>query len=107
MTKLITLIIIIAVLLGIFYGTHYRTAKQKQYQQDERWRAISQRASVIGYHYFQYAVVAIALLMLISLFSPALDVDVSLQQVLFIGFFFIVGGQFAELFALMYYDKNM
>ncbi|MCH4171136.1 MAG: hypothetical protein LKF36_07925 [Lactobacillus sp.] len=107
MSQPLILTIIIILMVAYFYNLHYRAKKQIQYKNDERWREIELRASRMGYKFFEYLVILIAIGMVYLTFMPAANIDISLSRTLFIGFAVIILGQLVEMVALKVFDSRM
>ncbi|GAF40637.1 hypothetical protein FC83_GL000232 [Agrilactobacillus composti DSM 18527 = JCM 14202] len=107
MSQPLLLAIIIILMIAYFYNLHYRAKKQVQYKNDERWREIELLSSRIGYKFFQYLVILIAIGMVYLTFIPSVNIDISLSRTLFLGFAVIILGQLVEMVALKVFDHRM
>lgn len=106
MDQLIILSITVILLLSYLYYIFYKSKKQKEYQNDERWQTIQSQANKIGYTYFQVLLIIIAAATTLLLFFPNWNIDISLDRVLMFAFYLIILGQIVEFGALKYYDKK-
>lgn len=106
MDQLIILSITIILLVSYFYSLFYKTKKQTEYQNDERWQNIQTLASKIGYAYFQGLLIIISILITLFLFFPTWNINISLDRALMSAFYLIILGQLVELGSLKYYDKK-
>ncbi|HCM89639.1 MULTISPECIES: DUF2178 domain-containing protein [Vagococcus] len=107
MSQLIMLIFIVSLGVAYFYNLFYRSKKQMEYGNDERWSLIKEKASQISLKYYQFLIVVIAILMTLILFIPQMDISFSLNRGLMIAFDLIIIGQLVEMFALKNFDKKM
>lgn len=107
MNQLIMLIFIVSLGIAYFYNLFYRSKKQMEYGNDERWLLIKEKASQVSLKYYQFLIVVIAILMALILFIPQMDVFFSLNRGLMVVFDLIIIGQLVEMLALKNLDKKM
>lgn len=106
MYQLAVLSITVILLVSYVYSLFYKAKKQTEYQNNERWQNIQTLASKIGYAYFQFLLIIIAIATTLLLFFPTWNIDISLERVLMFAFYLIILGQIVELGAIKYYDKK-
>jgi len=102
----IMLTVNIIILGGIFYLHGYKNKKQVEYQDDERWQAIQDKAIKISYVYNDFLLVLVAFGSFITLLAN-LDIALSLSRVLMFATIALLSRNLIELIALHYYDSRI
>jgi len=107
-TQIFLLISSTITFLAIFYLQRYKSKKECEYKNDERWHAIVARVNKNLYHYNDLLIALTALAMIVPfLFTDASTWYVNYERVTTIIFFILSSRNIIELIQLHVYDSKI
>ena len=107
MYQSIMLIIILIILGSVIYLNGYKTNKQREYKDDERWQAIQNQVNKICYKFNNILIYLISIGILISIMIGDLDIYLSLDRALMFAFLGLTSRDLVELIALHFYNTKI
>ena len=107
MIERVGLIVIILISIGSYlYATRRMAKLQKDYHYDERWQYLKLRAGAVAKTYYEALIIIIAILMILSLWTPT-PMLVPLDRMLGIGALVIIGGPIIEFCEITRFDRTL
>lgn len=98
----------IVVLIMTMLSAKYRTKKDCEYKNDERWLSVKDKASKKLAHYHLFLVATTGIAMIVGTIIGGSDgLYVNFEIIIMIVFVLLAGRDLAELFILRKYDKTM
>ena len=105
MIQLFLLVLILITLFFTLYLSHYKASQNIKYQNDERWKYIQLKSNQITQKYYEFLMVAVAVLLIFNLFLP-IQIHFNLARVLLIIFLCLALGNVVETIALKHLDRR-
>ena len=103
----ITLIIILVVTVAMFLLQSYQQKKNREYANDERWQAIQIEVKKVVNNYFEWLIIPIVIVKIVTSIFIETTIYVDLYRVLLVAFLVHSARSVVGLLAFKYYDKRM
>ncbi|BDZ31145.1 hypothetical protein RA086_08200 [Lactiplantibacillus sp. WILCCON 0030] len=100
-----SILVVVILVMGLyFYAVIKIDGLKRRYHNDERWQQICLRANRLVKYYYESLIVAVAIVMVWSLFASQ-KITLSLNLVLLIFTLVICLGSFIEYLAVKHFDR--